>query len=207
MALSIQTLHGDQIAPYIDDVARLRIEVFHDFPYLYDGDMAYERSYLKTFSQAKDSVLVLALHDGEVVGASTGLPLTEEPPEIQMPFIEKGYDVERVFYFSESVLQNMYRGRGIGLSFFQQREQWARDLGRFDTLTFCAVVRPEDHPLRPSVYVPLDDFWQHRGFHSTDMLCRMEWKDRDESAASEKRLRFWVKSLENQAGLKPFISR
>ncbi|MBP8238357.1 MAG: GNAT family N-acetyltransferase [Saprospiraceae bacterium] len=207
MALSIQILHGDQIAPYIDDVARLRIEVFHDFPYLYDGDMAYERSYLKTFSQAKDSVLVLALHDGEVVGASTGLPLTEEPPEIQAPFIEKGYDVERVFYFSESVLQNMYRGRGIGLSFFQQREQWARDLGRFDTLTFCAVVRPEDHPLRPSVYVPLDDFWQHRGFHSTDMLCRMEWKDRDESVASEKRLRFWVKSLKNQAGLKPFISR
>ena len=202
MKMTIQTLHGDQIAPYIDDVARLRIEVFHDFPYLYDGDMAYERSYLKTFSQAKDSVLVLALHDGEVVGASTGLPLTEEPPEIQAPFIEKGYDVERVFYFSESVLRNMYRGQGIGLSFFQQREQWARDLGRFDTLTFCAVVRPEDHPLRPSEFVPLDDFWQHRGFHSTDMLCLMEWKDRDESAASEKRLRFWVKSLENQAGLK-----
>lgn len=196
MSLMIQTLHGDQIAPFIDDVARLRIEVFHDFPYLYDGDMAYERSYLKTFSQAKDSVLVLALHDGEVVGASTGLPLTEEPPEIQAPFIEKGYDVERVFYFSESVLQRMYRGRGIGLSFFQQREQWARGLGRFNTLTFCAVVRPEDHPLRPSGYVALDGFWQHRGFHATDMLCRMYWKDRDETAETEKQLRFWVKTIE-----------
>jgi GNAT superfamily N-acetyltransferase len=196
MALSIQTLHGDQIAPYIDDVARLRIEVFHDFPYLYDGNMAYERRYLKTFSQAKDSVLVLALHDGEVVGASTGLPLTEEPPDIQAPFIAEGYNVERVFYFSESVLRHVYRGQGIGLSFFQQREQWARGLDRFDILTFCAVVRPEDHRLRPSAYVPLDDFWQHRGFHSTDMLCRMQWKDRGELSESEKQLRFWVKSIE-----------
>lgn len=196
MSLSIQTVHGEQITPFIDDVARLRIEVFHEFPYLYDGHMAYEQRYLKTFSQAKDSVLVLALHEGEVVGASTGLPLAQEPPDIQAPFIEQGYGVDRVFYFSESVLKAAYRGQGAGLAFFREREQWARRLGGFDTLAFCAVVRPHDHPLRPAGYQPLDQFWQHRGFQPTDMLCRMQWKDRDEASESEKLLRFWIKSIE-----------
>lgn len=196
MAISIQTVHGEQIAPFIDDVARLRIEVFHEFPYLYDGDMSYERRYLKTFSQAKDSVLVLALHEGEVVGASTGLPLAQEPPDMQAPFIELGYEVERVFYFSESVLKAAYRGQGAGLAFFREREQWACNLGSFDFLAFCAVVRPEEHPLRPAGHVPLDAFWQHRGFQRTDMLCRMYWKDRDEPAETEKQLRFWIKPLE-----------
>lgn len=196
MSLTIQTLHGEQIAAFIDDVAHLRIEVFHEFPYLYEGDMAYERRYLKTFSQAKDSVLVLALHDEMVVGASTGLPLAQEPPDIQAPFIEQGYDVERVFYFSESVLKAAYRGQGAGLAFFREREHWARSLGRFDILAFCAVVRPYDHPLRPAAYEPLDQFWQHRGFRPTNMLCRMYWKDRDEKAETEKQLRFWIKPVE-----------
>ncbi|HBF93820.1 MAG TPA: GNAT family N-acetyltransferase, partial [Marinobacter adhaerens] len=43
MAVSIRRLSGDQIKPYLDDLARLRIEVFRHFPYLYDGDMDYER--------------------------------------------------------------------------------------------------------------------------------------------------------------------
>ena len=101
MSLMIQTVHGEQIAPFIDDVARLRIEVFHEFPYLYDGDMSYERRYLKTFSQAKDSLLVLALHEGEVValvdperfaageaapaGSTGGKPAAEAAPKPAAP--------------------------------------------------------------------------------------------------------------------------
>ncbi len=33
-------LSGSQIAPYIDELAQLRITVFREFPYLYDGDEA-----------------------------------------------------------------------------------------------------------------------------------------------------------------------
>ena len=29
---------GSDIAPHVEDLARLRIEVFREFPYLYDGD-------------------------------------------------------------------------------------------------------------------------------------------------------------------------
>ena len=198
MDLRFESFHGNAISPYIDEVARLRIEVFRDFPYLYDGDMDYERRYLETFVKAKNSILVLAFENGTVVGASTGLPLAQEPPNVQAPFLAREYDPSGVFYLSESVLRANYRGQGGGAEFFRVRETWARQLGRFNVLAFCAVVRPEDHPLRPGGYKPLDGFWERRGFSPTDMFCFMAWKDIGEPEESDKPLRFWVKPIEEQ---------
>lgn len=198
MNLRIESFHGHSITPYIETVARLRIEVFREYPYLYEGDMEYEKHYLQTFSKAKDSILLLAFHGEEAVGASTGLPLKQETPNVQAPFLSRGYDPASVFYLSESVLKANYRGRGAGAEFFRLREAWARQLGRFNLLAFCAVVRPEDHPLKPEGYVSLGKFWERRGFGITDMFCFMSWKDLGEPEESAKPLRFWVKSIEEQ---------
>jgi GNAT superfamily N-acetyltransferase len=193
--VEIKTLSGREAQAYLQELARLRIAVFREFPYLYDGDMAYEEEYLHTFFQAPDSVLVVVLDGGEVVGASTGLPLEQETANIQQPFLEQGLEVGRIFYCGESVLLPEYRGRGIGVRFFEERERWARRLERFDTLAFCAVVRPEDHPRRPADYVPLDAFWRRRGFERTELYCYISWRDLDETGESPKALRCWMKGL------------
>ena len=193
--VNVIPLSGKAILPYIDALARLRITVFRDYPYLYDGDMDYERQYLKTFTEAADSLLAIVLDEKKVVGASTALPLEHETENIRRPLEENGYEPDKVFYFGESVLLKSYRGRGIGARFFQEREAWARTLGRFDTLAFCAVVRPEQHPLRPERYRPLDDFWHKRGFAPTEMYCYISWQDIDEQEETPKPLRFWVKKL------------
>ena len=67
--LTILPLTGEAINPYIDALAQLRIDVFREYPYLYDGEMEYERRYLQTFGQAPDSLLVVVL-DGEAVGGA-----------------------------------------------------------------------------------------------------------------------------------------
>jgi GNAT superfamily N-acetyltransferase len=104
-----------------------------------------------------------------------------------------------VFYFGESVLLRPYRGRGVGVVFFAEREAWARSLGRFSIACFCAVDRPADHPRRPPDYVPLDAFWRRRGFERiAGMETQFEWKDLDEATASPKRMLYWSKSLEPQ---------
>ncbi len=195
MIVKIQTFSGIAALQYLDDLAKLRIEVFRDFPYLYDGNMEYEHSYLETYIQTPDSVLVIAFDGNKIVGASTALPMEHETPNVQQPFLENGYDLSTIFYFGESVLKKNYRGQGVGVEFFKQREAHARQLNRFEWLTFCGVVRPEDHPLRPKDYQPLDEFWKKRGFEPTNMVCYMEWKDLNEAAESAKPLRFWRKRL------------
>ena len=195
-SIHIQCYTGSASQPFLTDLARLRIEVFRDFPYLYEGNMAYEKDYLQTFFEAPDSLLVIAQDGDQVVGASTGVPLAFETSEIQQPWREKGYDLEKIFYYGESVLQKAYRGRGIGVRFFEERERWARQLGRFGIATFCGVVRPEDHPRRPAGYIALDRFWERRGFSKTeDLVCYISWKDLDEPAESPKPLHFWCKEL------------
>ena len=46
MAVFIQSLTGDDIRTVLPDLARLRMEVFREWPYLYDGSLAYEEDYL-----------------------------------------------------------------------------------------------------------------------------------------------------------------
>ena len=130
MTISMIRLSGDQINPYLDDLARLRIEVFRSFPYLYDGDMAYERKYLDTYARSPDSLFVLALDGDSVVGAATGILMDHETDEFKRPFIDEGFEPETIFYFGESVLLSDYRGQGIGVAFFDHREGHAREQGR-----------------------------------------------------------------------------
>lgn len=195
MVLTVKSFSGSDAAPYFDDVARLRIAVFREFPYLYDGDLAYERKYLATYARSEGSVFVLAFDGEAVVGAATGTPMATETEEVKAPFLTSGRDPQHFFYFGESVLLPAYRGQGIGLAFFEGREQQARKLG-LANCTFCAVERPEDHPRRPQDYVPLNGFWQKRGYrHHQELRTTFSWRDLDEDGESPKTLSFWIKSI------------
>jgi GNAT superfamily N-acetyltransferase len=163
-ALQTRRFTGPQVARHIPELARLRILVFRQFPCLYDGHTDYGQRYLRTCTASTDSVVVLVFDGERIVGASTGLPLADETDNVIAPFREQSMDVERIFYFGESVLLPEYRGRGLGVRFFEEREDHARSLGRFDFTCFCAVERPADHPLRAEGYVPLHRFWENRGY-------------------------------------------
>ena len=194
--MDIQLLQGPRIAPHIDDLARLRIEVFCEFPYLYDGSFDYEAEYLGTYVRSEDSLCVLVRDQGRVVGASTALPLSGETGEFQQPFVEGGRDPARIFYLAESVVLPAWRGRGLGVRFFAEREAHARRLERFDWCAFCAVQRPADHPRRPADYQPLDAFWTRRGYrHHPELHTEYHWRDLDEREESAKPMSFWLKEL------------
>ena len=192
----LERLTGETLRQRLADLARLRIEVFRAFPYLYDGDLGYEQRYLETYLRSQDSALIAAFDGDRIVGAATALPLADETDNIIAPFRRHGFDIKSVFYFGESVLLSSFRGRGIGVAFFEEREAWARDLGRFSLACFCAVDRPTDHPRRPKDYVPLDALWRRRGFRRIpDMTTEFVWKDLDEAGQSPKRMVYWMKTL------------
>jgi GNAT superfamily N-acetyltransferase len=196
----LEVLTGSAVAPAIADLARLRITVFRDFPYLYDGDLDYERRYLRKFADLPESTVVVARDGANVVGASTALPMTNAGDDVMAPFRAKGLDPEHYYYLGESVLLPAYRGQGIGVAFFKHREDRARALG-FRHATFCAVDRAPDHPRRPKAYVPLDAFWTHRGYvKRPDLVATFEWKEIDEPDESPKTLTFWIKDLQGFDG-------
>ena len=193
--LTYRALRGAELETALEDVAQLRITVFRDWPYLYDGDVAYEREYLSAYRGNDAAILVGAFDGDQLVGASTGTPLTDHADDFSAAFAASGLDLGQIFYCAESVLLPEYRGTGAGHRFFDLREDHARNLG-FEKICFCAVVRPDDHPLKPQSYRSLDPFWRARGYTPLGgVIARFSWKDIDQPAETDKPLQFWLRHL------------
>ena len=194
-AVRVESIAGPEVARYLEPLAELRMRVFREFPYLYEGSLDYERRYLASYADSPASLVVIALDGERVVGAATAMPLEQHSDDVVPPLQRAGYDPAAVYYFGESVLDPAYRGQGIGRAFFEHRERRARELG-YRFATFCAVDRPADHPRRPAGYTPHDAFWTRRGFvKRPDVTTTFSWRDLDEDADSPKPMTFWIKEL------------
>ncbi|MFD2932323.1 GNAT family N-acetyltransferase [Spirosoma flavum] len=187
---------GPAFRTVFDDLAALRIAVFRNFPYLYEGSIAYEKNYLETYARSERSLL-FAVYDGaRMVGATTALPLRDETDEVKAPFLAAGHDLESIFYFGESILLPAYRGLGLGNRFFDEREAHARQFSQYKMACFCAVQRPVDHPLRPTDYRPHDVFWMKRGYQCDSSLqSSFVWLDRNELIETAKPMVYWTRLL------------
>lgn len=189
-------LKGADIASVFDELAALRISVFRDYPYLYEGTLSYEKEYLRIYSESERSFLAAIYHQGTLVGATTCLPLAEETEELKKPFLENGFDPKRVFYFGESIILKEHRGRGFGHLFFDEREAHAQSFGTYTHTCFCSVDRGTSHPLRPADYQSNDAFWSKRGYQEMPALqTTLEWPDSGETLSTSKPMLFWMKEI------------
>ena len=195
MSIAVRPLTGAEIGAALGDLAKLRITVFAAYPYLYDGDAAYEAEYLAEYAAAADAVLVAAFDGDRIVGAATAAPMIHQKAEFREPFAARGLEVERLFYFGESVLLPEYRGHGIGHAFFDHREAQARACGA-TAACFAAVIRPDDHPAKPAGYVPHDAFWTKRGYAVVPgLVTELAWKEHGEEGESLKAMQYWLRTF------------
>ena len=194
--LPTETLTGAAATAVLDDVARLRIAVFRDWPYLYDGDAAYERDYLRAYTNP--GAVIVTARDGDggpIIGAATGAPMDQHAADFAAAFAGRPEPLSDIFYCAESVLLPGFRGRGLGHAFFDAREAHACALG-FRWSAFCSVIRTADHPARPAGYRPLDDFWRKRGYAPLPgVIARFRWRDVGAAEDTEKPLQFWMRLL------------
>lgn len=194
MSLAFRSFLGADVGATLDDLARLRIAVFRDWPYLYDGDLDYERRYLELYTNPR-AIVVGAFDGGHMVGAATGMPMTDHDDDFGSALAGIDTPLSDIFYCAESVLLPGYRGQGAGHAFFDAREDHARALGLTHS-AFCGVQRPDSHPARPAGYRPLDAFWRKRGYAPVPgAIARFAWKDIGDGTETEKPLQFWMKHL------------
>lgn len=188
---------GPSISEWIKPLAELRIRIFHDWPYIYEGSYEYEQKYLSRYSQASHSFIVMAFDKDKLIGASSCIWLPEESDqEITKAFTDNGCNPSKTVYFGESLLLTEYRGLGIGSEFMKARENFAKNKCNADQVGFCSVIRDPSHILKPPDYKPLDAFWSAKGFSKqANMFCKMSWQDRGDNSETEKLLQFWMKTL------------
>lgn len=192
---ALRTLIGAALDAALDDVAALRIAVFRDWPYLYDGSAEYERRYLESYRNNPRAIVVGAFDGPALIGAATGTPMEDHADAFAKAFAGVDIPLDQIFYCAESVLLPKYRGQGVGHGFFDHREAHARALGR-RYVAFCAVIRPDTHPLRPVAARSNEPFWRGRGYAPMPgVVAKFDWTDVGQTASSLKPLQFWIRSL------------
>ena len=138
-AFQLTEVRGPELEPWIDVLGGLRIAVFREFPYLYEGDLKYEREYLRTYLSCPRSLVVFARDAaGRAVGATTCMPMADETEGFRGPFERAGVPTDDVLYLGESIVLPEFRGGGLGGEFFARRDLAPRD----DPDASADVVRP-----------------------------------------------------------------
>jgi GNAT superfamily N-acetyltransferase len=194
--LVVQRLRGAAILPWLDSLAELRMQVFREYPYLYDGTLEAEARYLQHYAGCAESTLVLARRDQKVVGASTAMPLSAESRAFRAPFEILRLPIERYYYLAESVVLPEYRGLGLGHQFFNEREASAQELG-YQKTTFCAVLRGTTHPARPKRTRDLGHFWRKRGYSPRpELVAELPWLEVGHDSEEHHLLMFWTRGDE-----------
>ena len=188
---------GKDIEQYFDDICRIRITVFKEWPYLYEGTVEYEREYLTHYFENDRSLCILIIADKKVVGISTSMPLAGEHEEFKKPVADFGFDISKIFYYSETCLLKEHRGKGIYRKIFSLREEHVKSFGDdYHKVCFCSVIRPAEHPLKPKDYRPLEETWKRYEFYKVDGLTMtFLWTDIGENKETRKNLSVWMKDL------------
>ena len=193
--LRIEALTGPALIAALPALAALRIAVFRDWPYLYEGDDAYERRYMRAYADSADALVVGAFDGDALVGAATAAPMEDHAAAFAAPFAARGIALGEVLYCGESVLLPAYRGRGVGHAFFDAREAHGRALGR-RLCAFCGVVRDPDDPRRPDGARDLGPFWRSRGYAPVEGLtATFAWREIGEAAERDHAMQFWTRTL------------
>jgi GNAT superfamily N-acetyltransferase len=177
--LKFHILTGPQLQPYINDIAALRISIFRDYPYLYDGDIQTEIDYLKSYSKSANSILVLVEDHKKVVGAVTGLPLAEVDETLLTPF-EKNSSLHSIFYLGEILLLKEYRGKGVGHQMYRMFEDLVRQKKQFQKIAIAEVMRDPHDPRQPKNYISVHELWKKLGYaRHPEMVIQASYKEID----------------------------
>lgn len=194
--MEIKIIKKENHKKYIDAIAHLRITIFKEFPYLYEGDLKYEQDYLKKFIDTPDSLICIAFEDEKPIGALTALPLKNEEPSIRQAFEKQGLSIEKTYYFSEILILPEYRLLGLGYMMYRLSENLVLQKNKYKQLSFAAIEREENHPKKPENYASPYSFFKRIGYtQNRELVCHIAWKEIGETEATPKALIFWTKEI------------
>lgn len=168
---------GSRFIELSDIVARLRLDFFKEFPYLYRGDIESEKKYLEAYLADERSMIVVAKIDNELAGVFTGLPLVsnaEIVSDVKDLVVKNGDNPADYYYYGDILILPKYRQLGLTRKMFAAQDKMAQ-LWKYKYVCALTVVRSASHPLAPASYKSYDKIWNHLGLLKTGMRITHHW--------------------------------
>jgi GNAT superfamily N-acetyltransferase len=192
--LVLKAFHGEEARSYAEQIVRLRMKIFAEFPYLYQSTVEDELKYLNSYFISKNCAILLVVKGEEIVAYSTAVP-ADDRAIIKEAFAKNGQKSDDHYYIGELVVTEPYRGMGLLRKFIEYQEAFAKRCG-YKKLAFINVKRPENHPLRPQNFRPHEPIWEHFGYHLVEGFeLESTWQQSDTRKEEENIIVFRSKTL------------
>lgn len=197
---SIKLLTKEELKPLLPFVAALRIKIFREYPYLYEGDFIEEMEDLRNCSQKSHNAVAIACHNNIPIGFLYGIPLTEFASHFENPvvdlFKEKKLAPETCYYFADIIILPEHRGNHLSKKLFDTLETYAQEQG-YCSASFITESH-EFHPLKPVDYKSLDPLWNSLNYKKTGLVSHGSWQTHKADGTIVKELHvadIWFKNL------------
>jgi ribosomal protein S18 acetylase RimI-like enzyme len=200
LSTTIDIFVGKETAKYIDIVSEWRIKLFREYPYLYVGDIEYEKKYMQGHATDKQAMIAIAKVDGMLAGFSTGFPLisdSEIVADVKKLVSQAGDDIADYYYYGEIMVLPEFRGRGLASMLYTAQDNLIKSW-EFKHVCISTVVQEENHPLKPAGYKSTEGMFEHMGFVKNKLMINYPWPtiQHDQSIKEvNHQLACWTKSL------------
>jgi hypothetical protein len=192
-----EVLSGHEVIPYLDRLGELRIAVFSEYPYLYDGSIEAEKNYLKMYAQSKSSLVVLSKIDKKIIGFIAGLPFTESlDNDYKDSFLTEVPIEKTVFYLGEILIQIPYRRNKIGNQLFQLFEHQLKLKG-YKKILGCTVIREANSDKQEEGFSIEQLIISKGAAKCADLIQRIGWKEVGKDESTEHFMQYWEKELDS----------
>lgn len=196
---TFKLVQGIALKSEIEYLAHQRLTFFKEYPYLYQGTLEEERAYTNWFCDLSASVLAIAYYDDEPVGLVSGTAFVDFSTHFAGSYdlFEKANLIPETFlYVAEVIISPVHRNQSIAKKLFKLIEAYALDAG-YENI--CLVEESHDqHPLKPSNYQSLDQFFTKLGYIKTNLLISFPWRTIQANGSlqdEEHVMNYWIKNL------------
>lgn len=194
--ITFKTFRGNNSVPYSKDIWNVCLQVYKEYPYLWDASGTDYTYYIESFENSKDSVVVLAFDGKHVVGVATGLRFSDYTAEhYKAPFISCGYSLDSIFYVADLLILKEYRNDSNIAVMYKKLEAIAKKDPSYFYITYNEMEDDYIHQAPPD-YKPLDKLLIKWGFvKQTETRFTTYYENINESEETPHTMVYWIKSL------------
>ncbi|MDO4570881.1 MAG: hypothetical protein Q4D38_10885 [Planctomycetia bacterium] len=192
--MRFQLFLGNEIEPHLESLGRLRLKVFREYPYLYEGALETEVEHLKCYSRDASGMLLALFDDADrLVGAATGLPALAPWEDASLLVFDPQRE-GKTFYWGEFILEKPFRGKKWGQEMYRRGEETIfRTLG-FENIGIYMIRTSEADAKRPADYLDVKEFVKRRGYRLLpDAQVVWDWAPVGETRKVPHTLDAWLK--------------
>ena len=169
---------GKAINDCFEAIATLRLMVFSEYPYCYQGSFEDEQKHFGQYTCHEDRSLAVLFEKNQIIGLSTRIPAASALPLLgrAVPELERrGVNIEQHYYVIESMIKQAFRGKKRGQLLYQEHEVFIRRRGY---QTNCLLTLATESTITSVEKKPFTSLWHWLGFKKTAIQTSFTWLTR-----------------------------